>query len=58
MPGIPEDQTLAKQLFEIHGYLVFVLIAIMLGHIAAGLIHLWHKKDGVFSRIWFGRNAD
>lgn len=58
MPGIPEDQTLAKQLFEIHGYLVLVLIAIALVHIAAGLIHLWYKKDGVFSRIWFGRKAD
>ncbi len=55
MPGIPEDQTLAKQLFEIHGYLVYVLIAITLGHIAAGLTHLWVKKDVVFSRIWFGR---
>jgi len=55
MPGIPEDQALAKQLFEIHGYLVFVLIAITCGHIVAGLTHLWYKKDGVFSRMWFGK---
>jgi cytochrome b561 len=58
MPGIPEDQTLAKQLFEIHGYLVFVIIAITIGHITAGLTHLWYKKDVIFSRIWFGRKAD
>jgi cytochrome b561 len=58
MPGIPEDQTLAKQLFEIHGSLVLVLIAITLGHIAAGLTHLWFKKDLVFSRIWFGGKPD
>ena len=55
MPGIPKDQALAKQLFEIHGYLAIALIAIALVHIAAGLQHLWLKKDGVFERMWFKR---
>jgi cytochrome b561 len=55
MPGIPKDEALAKQLFEIHGYLVFVLIGITLGHITVGLGHLWLKKDEVFERIWFRR---
>jgi len=55
MPGIPKDEALAKQLFEIHGYLVFVLIGITLGHITVGLSHLWLKKDEVFGRIWFRR---
>lgn len=55
IPGIPNDQALAKQLFEIHGYLIFVLIALTLTHITGGLIHLWVKKDEVFGRIWFKR---
>jgi cytochrome b561 len=52
-PGIPEDQVLAKQLFEIHGYLVLALISIISLHVIAGLRHLCFKKDGVFERIWF-----
>jgi cytochrome b561 len=55
LPGIPKDQTLAKQLFDIHGYLVITLISITLIHVIAGLGHLGFKKDGVFERIWFKR---
>jgi cytochrome b561 len=55
MPGIPKDEALAKQLFQIHYYLVLSLIAIAAVHIAAGLRHLWLQKDGVFERIWFKR---
>jgi len=54
-PGIPKDQILAKQLFEIHGYLVLALISITFLHVIAGLSHLCFKKDGVFQRIWFKR---
>jgi cytochrome b561 len=55
LPGIPTDQVLAKQLFEIHSYLVLALISITLLHVVAGLRHLFFKKDGVFERIWFKR---
>lgn len=55
LPGIPKDQALAKQIFEIHGYLALALIAVASAHIAAGLSHLWIKKDGVFERMWFKR---
>lgn len=53
MPGIPKDQALAKQLFEVHGYLALALIVVAIAHIAAGLHHLCFKKDGVFERMWF-----
>ena len=53
LPGVPKDEPLAKQLFEIHGYLVLALIAVSIAHIGAGLNHLWIKKDQVFERIWF-----
>lgn len=52
MPGIPKDQALAKQLFEIHGNLAWVLVVLALGHISAALHHLIVKKDGVFQRMW------
>jgi cytochrome b561 len=55
LPGIPKDQGLAKQLFELHGYLVIALIALISLHLIAGLSHLLIKKDGVFERIWFKR---
>jgi len=55
MPGIPQDQALAKQLFEIHGNLALVLAALALAHIAAAVRHLLIKKDGVFQRMWFNR---
>lgn len=53
LPGLPKDEILAKQLFEIHGYLVLALIAASTGHMGAGLNHLWNKKDRIFDRIWF-----
>ena len=53
LPGIPKDESLAKQLFEIHGYLVLALIAVSTAHMGAGFNHLWVKKDRVFDRIWF-----
>ena len=53
MPGIPKDQALAKQLFNVHYYLVLGFIAIASVHILAGLRHLFFAKDGVFERIWF-----
>ena len=52
MPGIPKDQALAKQLFEIHGTLALVFAALALAHIGAALNHLLIKKDGVFQRMW------
>lgn len=53
MPGVPKDQALAKQLFEVHGNLALVLAGLAAAHIAAALGHLVFKKDGVFQRMWF-----
>lgn len=51
LPGVPKGEPLAKQLFEIHGYLVLALIAVAVAHVSAGLNHLWVKKDQIFDRI-------
>ena len=51
MPGIPTDQSLAKQFFEIHSTLAIAL-AILAGlHIAAAIKHRWIDKDEVFDRM-------
>jgi cytochrome b561 len=55
MPGIPEDQALAKQLFSIHGTLAIVLCVLIAIHIAGALKHLLINKDGVFERMGLGK---
>ncbi len=53
MPGIPNDEALAARLFSIHGTLAILLAILVLGHIGAGLHHLFIKKDAIFQRMWF-----
>lgn len=53
MPGVPTNEALAARLFAIHGTLAIVLAFLVLGHIGAGLHHLWIKKDNIFNRMWF-----
>jgi len=55
MPGIPEDQALAKRLFSIHGTLAIVLCVLIAIHLAGALKHLLIDKDGVFGRMGFGK---
>jgi len=40
-----------------HGALGFVLLLLLLviGHVLAFLYHQYVRKDGLFSRMWFGR---
>jgi len=52
MPWVVQNEALAKQLFALHGTLAFVLAALIICHIAAALVHLFFKRDGVFERMW------
>ena len=54
MPFVPQDQALATRLFGIHGVFAITLGVLVTGHIAAAVIHLAIRKDGVFQRMWFG----
>jgi cytochrome b561 len=54
MPFVPQSETLAKQLFDLHGWLAITLGIIIIAHIAGGLKHLFIERDGVFQRMWFG----
>ncbi len=39
----------------VHGVLTKVLFVIILGHVLAFLYHQFVRKDGLFSRMWFGK---
>ncbi|MDB5764291.1 MAG: putative cytochrome [Herminiimonas sp.] len=44
---------MAKQFFSIHSAIVWVLVALVVLHAAAGLKHLLIDKNDVFQRMWF-----
>ncbi len=40
-----------------HGALGVVLLLLVIGHVLAFLYHQYGRKDGLFSRMWFGRRS-
>ncbi len=40
-----------------HGVLALVLSLLLAGHVGASLYHQFVRKDGLFSRMWFGRRT-
>jgi cytochrome b561 len=55
-PLVPRSQSLAETAQMVHAYGRFVLVALILAHVGAGLRHAL-RGDGIFARIWppFGR---
>lgn len=49
------NHDLAEQLFEIHGTLVWVLVALVALHVAGALKYWLIDKDGTFQRMGFSR---
>jgi len=47
------DHDVAEEFFTLHSILAFILTALIVLHVLAGLKHLLVDKDGVFHRIWF-----
>lgn len=39
----------------LHGMLASVLMVLVVGHVAAALWHTVIRRDGILSRMWFGR---
>jgi cytochrome b561 len=37
-----------------HGYIAMLLWLLILGHAGAALYHQFIRKDGIFTRMWFG----
>ncbi len=54
---VPRSDELAETAKAIHATVKFPLIVLIQLHILAALYHGIVRKDGVFSRMWFGRSA-
>jgi len=52
---VAADRASAKQFFELHETLVWVLVACVAVHVAGGLKHLLVDHDQVFARMWPAR---
>ena len=58
LPAIaPHDPVLYAWLRDAHGLLAWLLLATVLGHVAAALHHAWIRRDGVFEAMAGGRHA-
>lgn len=56
LPAIaPHDPVLYAWLRAAHGLLAWLLLATVLGHVAAALHHAWIRRDGVFEAMTWGR---
>lgn len=56
LPAIaPHDPVLYAWLRDAHGLLAWLLLATVLGHLAAALHHAWIRRDGVFEAMACGR---
>lgn len=49
---VTKNPKLSDQLFDIHGIVVWVLVALIALHVLAAFKHLLIDKDGVFQRMW------
>jgi len=56
-PLVPEDPVLYAWLRLAHGVLAWLLFALILGHLAAALMHAWVFRDGVFSSMARGQGG-
>ena len=50
---VAPDHAMSERLFGLHGVVLWVLVALLVLHVAAGLKHLLIDRDGVFQRMWF-----
>jgi cytochrome b561 len=51
VPGIPQTKSFAGLMNQSHKILAWVMITMVVLHIAAALVHKFVKKDGVFERM-------
>lgn len=52
VPRLPRNDGLAAVAQTLHFYGKFVLMALILAHVGAALMHGIVKRDGVFTRMW------
>jgi cytochrome b561 len=47
-----ENHDLSEIFFDAHSVIAWILVALIVLHVLAGLKHLVYDKDGVFQRMW------
>lgn len=52
---VPKDKALGHQLEELHEMLAWLLVALVVAHVAAALKHHFIDKDGLLDRMRPGR---
>jgi cytochrome b561 len=56
-PILPHDIVVYGQLRRAHGLLGYAFFLLILGHMAAGLMHAWVRRDGVFESMAGGGDS-
>ncbi|MBR8063787.1 cytochrome b [Burkholderia ambifaria] len=54
-PILPHDIVVYGQLRRLHGLLAYAFFLLIVGHLAAALLHAWIRRDGVFESMAGGR---
>jgi cytochrome b561 len=54
---VAPDRAMAKQFFELHEAMVWVLVVLVALHVLAALKHLLVDRDQVFARMWPARRG-
>jgi cytochrome b561 len=50
-PILPHDIVVYGQLRRLHGLLAYAFFLLIVGHLAAALLHAWIRRDGVFESM-------
>lgn len=48
-----QNKDISNNLFEIHGVIAWILVALIILHVLAAFKHLLIDKDQIFQRMWF-----
>lgn len=56
-PGIPKDKAISHTAGDIHEFLAWTLVAVLVIHIAAALMHHIKHKDNILKRMMPGRES-
>ena len=54
LPGITPDKALSSWMFAAHRNIAFIIIGLLVLHIAGALKHYWIEKDNVLQKMWRG----
>lgn len=57
LPGVPVKKSLGELMWQVHSITIWILMGLIVLHIAAALKHHFWDKDDVLRRMWFKRSS-